>query len=46
MGRWSRAEIEQAFDLYQKAALEAGTSGNWDPWAGRGNEDASYVEHL
>lgn len=46
MGRWSREELEQAFENYQRLALEAGTSGNWDPWADQFTEDATYVEHL
>jgi hypothetical protein len=46
MGRWSRAELEDAFDLYRRTALEAGTSGNWNPWADLFTEDATYVEHL
>jgi hypothetical protein len=46
MGRWSRAEIEEAFGDYQRVALEAGTSGDWNPWAELFTEDATYVEHL
>ena len=46
MGRWSRAEIEQAFDTYQKTALQAGRSGDWNAWADLFTEDATYIEHL
>ena len=46
MGRFSRAEIEEAFELYQRTALAAGTSGDWDAWADLFTEDATYVEHL
>ncbi len=46
MGKWSREELEEAFDNYQKVALEAGTSGDWNPWADLFTEDATYVEHL
>jgi hypothetical protein len=46
MGRWSRAEIEEAFQKYRDTALAAGVSGNWDPWADLFTEDATYVEHL
>lgn len=46
MGRWTRAELEQAFADYQAAGLTAGTSGDWDVWADRFTEDATYVEHL
>ncbi len=46
MGRFSRAEIEEAFDLYQRTALAAGTSGDWNAWADLFTEDATYIEHL
>ena len=46
MGKYSRAEIEEAFENYQKTALQAGTSGDWNPWADLFTEDATYVEHL
>ena len=45
MGRWSRAELEEAFELYQETALKAGTSGDWRPWADLFTEDATYIEH-
>ncbi len=45
MGRWSRNELEVAFENYQKVALKAGTSGDWRPWADLFTEDATYVEH-
>ena len=45
MGRWSRDEIEDAFDQYQRAALVAGTTGDWNVWADLFTEDATYVEH-
>ena len=46
MGRFTRAELEDAFDLYQRTALEAGTSGDWNAWADMFTEDATYIEHL
>jgi hypothetical protein len=46
MGKWSRAELEEAFENYQRLALEAGTTGSWDRWAEQFTEDATYVEHL
>jgi len=46
MGRFTRADIEDAFDLYQRTALAAGTSGDWNAWADLFTEDATYVEHL
>lgn len=45
MGRWSRDEIEDAFERYQRAALVAGTTGDWNGWADCFTEDATYVEH-
>jgi uncharacterized protein (TIGR02246 family) len=45
MGRWSRQELEEAFQLYQETALRAGTSGDWRPWADLFTEDATWVEH-
>ena len=46
MGRWTRDEIEQALENYRRVALEAGTSGDWNPWADLFTEDATYIEHL
>ena len=46
MGTWSRAELESAFDNFQKVAAEAGRSGNWVPWANLFTEDATYIEHT
>ena len=46
MGRWTRQEIEEAFENYQRLALQAGTSGDWRPWADQFTEDATYIEHL
>jgi hypothetical protein len=46
MGKYSREELEEAFDKYQKTALRAGTSGDWNPWADQFTEDATYIEHL
>ena len=45
MGRWSRDELEEAFEGYQKTALAAGTSGDWREWADMFTEDATCVEH-
>ena len=46
MGRFSRQEIEEAFENYQRVALRAGTTGDWDAWADLFTEDATYVEHA
>ena len=45
MGKWSREELERAFENYQRLALEAGTSGKWDAWSEQFTEDATYIEH-
>ena len=46
MGRFSRAELEVAFDNYRRLAREAGASGDWNAWADQFSEDATYIEHL
>ena len=46
MGRFSRAELEAAFEQFQQTALEAGTSGDWAQWADLFTEDATYIEHV
>jgi hypothetical protein len=46
MGKWTRAELEEAFENYQRLALEAGTTGSWDKWAEQFTVDATYIEHL
>ena len=46
MGTFTRDEIEQAFRVYQDAAAEAGSSGEWRAWADLFTEDATYVEHM
>jgi hypothetical protein len=46
MGKFNRKELEDAFAQYQKIALKAGTSGDWNPWADQFTEDATYIEHL
>jgi hypothetical protein len=44
MGRWTRDELEDAFAEFQRVALKAGTSGDWNPWADLFTEDATYIE--
>ena len=45
MGRWTRQELEEAFEKYQEVALKAFTSGNFDLWVDLFTEDCTYVEH-
>ncbi len=44
MGRWSREELEGAFDQYQVAAHKGASTGDWKDWVGRFTEDATYLE--
>jgi hypothetical protein len=44
-GRWSRAEIEEAFAVYQRKAADAGRSGDWREWTDQFTDDAVYIEH-
>ena len=30
MGKWSREELESAFEQYQQTAMTAGTTGDWN----------------
>jgi len=46
MSRWTRDELEDAFAHYQRVALKAGTSGDWNDWADLFTEDATYIEHM
>ncbi|HQF95769.1 MAG TPA: nuclear transport factor 2 family protein [Microthrixaceae bacterium] len=46
MGRWTREELENAFDAYKAAALKGGTTGDWTEWANCFTEDCTYKEHL
>lgn len=45
MGRWTREEIESAFDTFQVAALKGGQTGDWRDWADCFTEDCTYFEH-
>jgi hypothetical protein len=46
VGRWTREELEEAFADYQRTALQAGTTGDWNAWANLFTEDATYIEHA
>lgn len=45
MGRWTREELEAAFDKFQAGALKGGQTGDWSDWAACFTEDATYFEH-
>jgi hypothetical protein len=46
MGRWSRAELEAAFEHYQSEVRRAIAEDDWGIFADLFTEDATYVEHL
>ncbi|MBM4463058.1 MAG: nuclear transport factor 2 family protein [Chloroflexi bacterium] len=46
MGKWSRQELEEAFDNVQRVTLEAFGKGNLDQWVDLFTEDCTYVEHY
>jgi hypothetical protein len=46
MPKFTRAELEREFEAYQARGEEAGTTGDWSPWADQFTEDALYLEHL
>ncbi len=46
MGKFTREELEQALEIYNKARDEASQTGDWSIWASVFTEDAHYVEHV
>ena len=46
MGRWSRRELEDAFEHYQETVRQACGTANWNLFAELFTEDSTYVEHL
>jgi ketosteroid isomerase-like protein len=46
MGKYPRAEIEQALATYCRARDEASRTGDWSIWADVFTEDAHYIEHA
>lgn len=46
MGRFSRAELEQALAIYNRARDESSRTGDWSIWASVFTDDACYVEHA
>ncbi len=45
MGRWLRAEIDDAFKRYQEMGLKAARSGDWSYWGDMFTDDVTYDEH-
>jgi len=46
VGRFSRAELEQAFKHYTAVVDECSSSGDWRPFADLFTEDVEYIEHA
>jgi len=46
MGRWTRQELEDAFERYQDTARRAAETHDWNVFADQFTEDATYIEHL
>ena len=46
MGKWSREELAEAFDVYQQQVIEVGNTWDWSSYANVFTEDATYVEHA
>jgi len=46
MAKFTRAELEEAFQLYNQAVEDAVARQNWDDWANLFTEDALYIEHA
>jgi hypothetical protein len=46
MTRWSRAELESAFEHYQETVRRAVRSGDWSLFSDMFVEDADYNEHA
>mmetsp|Transcript_1019 Transcript_1019/g.1091 ORF Transcript_1019/g.1091 Transcript_1019/m.1091 type:complete len:171 (-) Transcript_1019:147-659(-) len=46
MGKFSRAELEAAFEKYKRIKDECSRTGNWSPFADQFTKDCYYVEHA
>ncbi|MFD6195305.1 nuclear transport factor 2 family protein [Mycobacteriaceae bacterium NPDC060252] len=46
MGRFSRAELEEAVTLYEETAARCSETGDWAPYADIFTEDVLYEEHA
>ena len=46
MGRWTREELEEAFDKYRAAAHKGASTGDWEDWVNCFTPDATYIEHV
>ena len=46
MAKFTRAELEEALRIYNRARDEASRSGDWSIWANVFTDDADYIEHV
>jgi len=46
MGQWSRAELVEAFDHYQRQVELACATGDWEHFVDCFTDDAVYLEHV
>jgi hypothetical protein len=46
MPKYSREELQTAFDHYNEARVQSQETGDWNIWAQRFTEDAHYIEHA
>ncbi|WP_102144234.1 hypothetical protein [Mycobacterium hubeiense] len=46
MGQWSHAELEAAFQHYERVVADIGETWDWSRYADQFTEDATYVEHA
>lgn len=46
MGRFSRAELQDALERYEAVVDECAKSGDWSPFADLFTEDVHYIEHA
>lgn len=47
MAKFSRAELEEAYKIYEAAVSKASATGDWAEWADTlFTEDATYLEHA
>jgi len=46
MGKYTRAELLEAFEDYKRRRDIASTTGDWNIWADCFSDDAEYIEHA
>jgi hypothetical protein len=46
MGKFSRQQLQDALDIYNRAREESSRTGDWSIWAAVFTEDAQYIEHA